>query len=83
MIPSEILACVRDFYSNKCCGTKTGKECLQYLYDLNLPQLSDHSGGGGGGHLNVTCRRDAHFLGVSTTSLGKQKWHFDALLRNF
>ena len=41
--PSEILARVRDFYSNlyKRCGTKTEKECLQYQYDLNLPQLSD------------------------------------------
>ena len=34
---------MRDFYSNlyKRRGTKTEKECLQYLYDLNLPQLSD------------------------------------------
>ena len=41
--PSEILSCMRDFYSNlyKRRGMKTDKECLQYLYDLNLPQLSD------------------------------------------
>ena len=41
--PSEILALVREFYSNLCKrrGMKTEKECLQYLYDLNLPQLSD------------------------------------------
>ena len=40
---SEILTRMRDFYSNlyKRHGTKTEKECLQYLYDLNLPQLSD------------------------------------------
>ena len=44
--PSEILARMRDFYSNlyKRHGTKTEKECLQYLYDLNLPQLSDQEG---------------------------------------
>ena len=41
--PYEILSCMRDFYSNlyKCHGMKTEKECLQYLYDLNRPQLSD------------------------------------------
>ena len=43
--PSEILARVRNFYSNlyKRRGTKTEKECLQYLYDLKLPQLSDEN----------------------------------------
>ena len=41
--PSEILVRVRDFYSNlyKRRSTKTEKDCLEYLYDLNLPQLSD------------------------------------------
>ena len=41
--PFKILAHVRNFYSNlyKCHGMKTEKECLQYLYDVNLPQLSD------------------------------------------
>ena len=42
--PFEILAWVRDFF--RLCkrrGTKTEKECLQYLYNLNLPQLSDQN----------------------------------------
>ena len=41
--PSKILSCMRDFYSNlyKRRGMETEKECFQYLYDLNLPQLSD------------------------------------------
>ena len=40
---SKILTRMRDFYSNlyKLRGTKTEKECLQYLYDLNLTQLND------------------------------------------